>query len=98
MLNATMGQHDGRFSDNVYLTSDLSFAAYLLLWGFTLLGAIDTEIERKEFGLLPPADTANTEMLISNLTADFEEKHYRDYYMKIRDLRHALSDPIRREP
>lgn len=91
-----MGQHDGHIKDNIYLTSDLSLAAYLLLWGFSLLGAIDNETKRMEFGLVPPPNTDSLEELIDHLLKEFSEKDYREYSMKVRDLRYALTNPIRR--
>jgi hypothetical protein len=93
-----MGFNDARFSDNVYLTSDIAFASYLLMRGFTLLGAIDNDHPRKEFGLYQPEDVEDLSSLIDALQLEYDAHQYREFFMNIKTLRRSLDNPVRREP
>jgi hypothetical protein len=105
-----MSLNDGRMhGENLYITTDIALAAYLLLRGYELLGAIDTGTRRKEFGL-----TNTDPNILSNMYADiqskadeFENMHldiphdmpkkvsFKIYYSEMKNLHHSLDEPIK---
>jgi hypothetical protein len=82
----------------LYITSDIAFAAYLLMTGYELLGAIDTGTPRKEFGIThtDPEVLAQMEIDVKTKADEFERSDVRVYYRKFQELKHSLDEPIRR--
>jgi hypothetical protein len=72
-----MSLKDGELKrKDLYLTSDLYFAAYLLMRGYELLGAIDNGSQRKQFGLLTTDDKLlNAPLPIAAVEADIAAKN-----------------------
>ena len=105
-----MSLNDGRMhSQNLYITTDIALAAYLLLRGYELLGAIDTGTRRKEFGL-----THTDPNVLANMYADIQSKadefenmnlevphdapkrvNFKIYYAEMKNLHHSLDEPIK---
>lgn len=76
-----MSLADGRIHNKtLYITSDMAFAAYLLLRGYTLLGAIETGQSRKEFGI-----THTDPYILDSMLADIHSKadEYENMYLPI---------------
>lgn len=85
--------------DSLYVTSDIAFAAYLLVRGYELLGAIDTGTKRKEFAI-----TSTNEDILRDLhMAVLEQAHAYDrsaekmFYKMTKELHHALDTAIKKE-
>jgi len=105
-----MSVRDGSLEhEGVYLTSDIALAAYLLMRGFELLGAIDNGSPRKEFGLTheDPMVLAHLEQTVRRLADDYENLYhqvphedtrvnFRVYVQKTRELHRALDEAIRK--
>jgi hypothetical protein len=97
--------------DNLYLTSDIALAAYLLMRGFELLGAIDNGSPRKEFGLThaDPEILANLDQTVRRYADEYDNLYlpiphdpvirvnFRVYTQKTRELHRALDEPIRKD-
>lgn len=107
-----MSLQDGQMrNDTLYVTSDIALAAYLLMRGFTLLGAIDTGEKRKGFGLThtDPEIISTMFITIQSMSDEFENMflplphdknarvNFRVYQRKIKELHHSLDEPVRRE-
>lgn len=110
-----MSLRDGRQLANEsvdsYLTSDISFAAFLILRGYELLGAVDTGAQRKEFGLVPSEALALTGIDVdTDIQAKWDEfenmylsiphdpdsqLNFRKYYQALRECHRSLDRAIR---
>lgn len=104
-----MSLNDGKMGQqDLYLTSDLALAAYLLMRGFELLGAVDTGNHRKEFGLThtDPRVLSDMEHHVVRLANEFENLwlpipdepdfrvNFKVYMRKTKELHHALDQPV----
>jgi len=107
-----MSIRDGNVpTDNLYTTTDMALAAYLMTRGYELLGAIDSGERVKEFGL-----THTDPYVLKKLEADVLSKaqeyegmflpiphdpgnsvNFKVYYKNLRTIYRALDDPIRRD-
>lgn len=95
-----MSLNDGKLlRPDLYITSDIALAAYLLLNGYELLGAIDTGTKRKEFGLThtDPNVLANMDVDIQHKAWEFEGNDCKVFYRQIKTLHHSLDEPIKKE-
>lgn len=98
-------------NDNLYITSDIALAAYLLMRGFELLGAIDSGTRRKEFGLThtDPEILTHMELTVQSMADEFDNMflqvphdkearvNFRIYQQKTKELHHALDEAIRND-
>lgn len=98
-------------NDTLYTTSDIALAAYLLMRGFELLGAVDTGTRRKEFGLThtDPEVLTNMQVIIQSMDDEFNNLffsiphdqssrvNFRIYQQKTKELHRALDEAIRKD-
>lgn len=102
---------DGQMeNERLYVVSDIALAAYLLMRGFELLGAIDSGKPRKDFGLThtDPAIAADMEGYVRILADEYDNIYFpvpfkegatvnfKLYNRKMRELKHALDEAVRR--
>lgn len=107
-----MSLSDGQMrNETLYTTSDIALAAYLLMRGFELLGAVDTGIKRKEFGLThtEPEVLLHMEVTIKSMADEFDNMeftiphdpsskvNFRVYQQKTKELHRALDEAIRKD-
>jgi hypothetical protein len=95
-----MSWSDGQMRDNnLYTTSDIALAAYLLTKGFELLGAIDTGSRRKEFGITStdPEVLIDMEVHLHSLADEYDRSLEKQFYKMIKELHHSLDEAIKRE-
>jgi len=99
-----MGWSDGYMkNDHLYLTSDIALAAYLLMRGYELLGAVDTGNvgrngrPRLEWGITStdPELIITMEERLKDLSIQYDRSPERLFYYKIKELHHALDNPIK---
>jgi hypothetical protein len=84
----------------------MAFAAYLLLRGYELLGAIETRCKRKEFGLTN-LDPYIVDNMLSDINAKYDEfenmyltvphdptkqVNFRAYYRLTKTIHHSLDE------
>lgn len=107
-----MSRNDGEMhNEHLYVTSDIALAAYLLIRGLTLLGAIDTGHPRKQFGITSddPEILANMVAYIDGMIDEYENVYcvlptdtnvrlnFKQYYKQIKELHHALDVALRKQ-
>lgn len=97
-------------NDQLYLISNLDIAAFLCMMGYTLLGAVDTGTERKDFALTHAQlkdDPMAMKDDILRLTQAFEVafkfmEHpklvsFKEYDIKLRMCKRSLQYPVELE-
>lgn len=107
-----MSARDGYLkNDTLYVTNDIALAAYLLMRGFELLGAVDSGLKYKEFGLThtDPEVLRDLKVAISTMADEYENMYlplphdanarvnFKVYQQKMRELHRALDEPVRRD-
>jgi hypothetical protein len=88
-----MSLHDGHLKrKDLYLTNDVSFAAYLMLRGYELLGTVDEGLTNQNgrpimyFGLMPTNDEIlSAHSALSRVQADINAKYdeFENMYLAI---------------
>ncbi len=97
-------------NEQLYLISNLDIAAFLCMMGYTLLGAVDTGTERKEFALTHTKLKDDPNAMkddILRLTQKFDVPFsfldhpntvsFKEYDIKLRMCKRALQFPVSRE-
>lgn len=104
-----MSLTDGQMrQESLYTTSDTAFAAYLVLKGFVLLGALDNGSPRIQFAFTTTDDSilSDLEFFVNQANEEFENVQYsppsdlgirisfKDYYGRLRQVQHELKNAI----